>query len=720
MELRIPVTLCYKSLNIPDEYDNILSVAHRDDNDNIYLSIANDRMIFKTFMIRGNGSIKVYNDEPLRLNKYQLTPELTIHIKNKDLYIVSSEKTLDIFKNTSIVKYVFNPHERIGAIILRDNSILRKRYRLILGFNDNSYTIIEKPLIDVIPYANGFLLAYLEENSVVIEKTSTYEKKQYDIGITHSLKLTNSNDFISLMHDEGTLVIDRKNLQVIERVHSKNMVPLGQTRDGLILWNTETHGIYHKGTKNNKVILVCENRPLLIGFLKGKALLKCKNSIIELGNNNWRLHESSRKLLGKNIVAATIVGKYLVIGTSNEIFVWGPEKYYFKPKELLDILKLGGKSLVVVDKKNIGIIDVSKQIDPKDIVIYSDTSIDENLRLRKRLAFNNNIVVSSIAVRDNRVIKKKRNVFDLVIVGNEPVTFDILYYGKYEVEHSREDTSYYFKILSAYIINYHLKGEIIKRLLILRYSYINPFNKDIIKNLYVNNENIGSIKLMRRSKGINTIILPYNPNKIIKNARIDEEPILVKNINIALQRLSISKVILNKTNNKIMLSLMITSSGSTKDSTIGDAHVCIKGFFNGCKHFNTTYVKSSNELIQVPTTIDSRKKETSIVLYASLNYQYIHDIVVLDETRIPVETNTISLIPFLYKNKLYIVIDNLPFNNEDLLLITDRIEKIHIDRTPCIIRYNKTRLKSIKIKNISALKLHNNKIYYSNSSVKAC
>ncbi len=718
MELRIPVTLCYKSLNIPDEYDNILSVAHRDDSDNIYLSIANDRMVFKTFMIRGNGSIKVYNDEPLRLNDYQLTPELAIYVKNKDLHIVDPETTIDIFKNTSIVKYVFNPHERIGAAILKDNSILRKRYRLVLGFNDNSYTIIEKPLIDVIPYANGFLLAYLEENSVVIEKTSTYEKRQYDIGITHSLKLTCSNDFISLMYDEGTLVVDRKSLQVIEKVHSKNMVPLGQMRNGLILWNTETHGVYHKGTKNSKVILVCENRPLLIGFLKGKALLKCKNSIIELGNNNWRLHESSRKLLGKNIVAAAIVGGYLVIGTSNEVFVWGPEKYYFKPKEFIDVFKLGEKSLVVVDKKNIGIIDVSKQIDPNDIVIYSDTSIDENLRIRKRLAFNNNIVVSSITVRDNRVIKKKRNVFDLVITGNEPVTFDILYYGEYKVEHSREDISYYFEILSAYTINYHLKGEIIKRLLILRYSYINPFNKDIIKNLYVNNENIGSIKLMRRSKGINTIILPYNPNKVIENARIDEEPIPVKNINITLQRLSINKIILNKTNNKITLSLMITSSDHTKDDIIGDAHVCIKGFFNGCKHFNTTNMKSNNELIQVSTTIDPRRKETNIVLYVSLNYQHIHDMIVLDETKIPMEANAISLIPFLYKNKLYIVVDNLPFDNGDLLLITDRIEKIHINRTPYIIRYNEARLKYIK--NISALKLYNNKIYYSNSNVKAC
>ena len=718
MELRIPVTLCYKSLNIPDEYDNILSVAHRDDSDNIYLSIANDRMIFKTFMIRGNGSIKVYNDEPLRLNDYQLTPELAIYVKNKDLHIVDPETTIDIFKNTSIVKYVFNPHERIGAAILKDNSILRKRYRLVLGFNDNSYTIIEKPLIDVIPYANGFLLAYLEENSVVIEKTSTYEKRQYDIGITHSLKLTCSNDFISLMYDEGTLVVDRKSLQVIEKVHSKNMVPLGQMRNGLILWNTETHGVYHKGTKNSKVILVCENRPLLIGFLKGKALLKCKNSIIELGNNNWRLHESSRKLLGKNIVAAAIVGGYLVIGTSNEVFVWGPEKYYFKPKEFIDVFKLGEKSLVVVDKKNIGIIDVSKQIDPNDIVIYSDTSIDENLRIRKRLAFNNNIVVSSITVRDNRVIKKKRNVFDLVITGNEPVTFDILYYGEYKVEHSREDISYYFEILSAYTINYHLKGEIVKRFLILRYSYINPFNKDIIKNLYVNNENIGSIKLMRRSKGINTIILPYNPNKVIENARIDEEPIPVKNINITLQRLSINKIILNKTNNKITLSLMITSSDHTKDDIIGDAHVCIKGFFNGCKHFNTTNMKSNNELIQVSTTIDPRRKETNIVLYVSLNYQHIHDMIVLDETKIPMEANAISLIPFLYKNKLYIVVDNLPFDNGDLLLITDRIEKIHINRTPYIIRYNEARLKYIK--NISALKLYNNKIYYSNSNVKAC
>ncbi len=718
MELRIPVTLCYKSLNIQDGYDKILLVTHRDDNDDIYLSITNDRMVLKTFMIRGNGSIKVHNGEPLKLSDYQLAPELTIHVKNKDLHIVNSETTIDVLKNTSMVKYVFNPHERIGAAILKDNSILRKRYRLVLGFNDNSYTIIEKPLIDVIPYANGFLLAYLEENSVVIEKTSTYEKRQYDMGITHSLKLTDTNDFISLMYDEGTLVVDRKSLQVIEKVHSKNMIPLGQTRNGLILWNTETHGIYHKGTKNSKVILVCENRPLLVGFLKGKALLKCKNSIIELGNNNWRLHESSRKLLGKKIVAATIVGEYLVIGASNEVFVWGPEKYYFKPKELLDVLKLGEESLVVVDKKNIGIVDVSKQIDPNDVVIYSDTSIDENLRIKKRLAFNNNIVVSSIAVRDNRIIKKKRNVFDLVIVGNEPVTFDILYYGEYKVEHSREDISYYFEILSAYTINYHLKGEIVKRFLILRYSYINPFNKDIIKNLYVNNENIGSIKLMRRSKGINTIILPYNTNKVIENVRIDEEPISVKNINITLQKLSISEILLNKTNDEIALSLMITSSDYTKDDIIGDVHVCIKGFFNGCKHFNTTNVKSINELIQVPITIDPRRKETSIVLYISLNYQYIHDMIVLDETKIPVEANTISLIPLLYKNKLYIVVDNLPFNNGDLLLITNRIEKIHINRTPYIIRYNETRLKYIK--NISALKLHNNKIYYSNSSVKAC
>ncbi len=718
MELRVPVTLCYKSLNIPGMYDNILSIAHRDDNDNIYLSIANNRIIFKTFMIRDNGSIKVYNDEPLRLNNYQLTPELAIHVKNKNLHIIGPEKTIDIFKNASIVKYVFNPHERIGALILKDNSILRKRYRLVLGFSDNSYTIMEKPLIDVIPYANGFLLAYLEENSVVIEKISTYEKRQYDIGITHSLKLTDSNDFISLMYDKGTLIVDRKNLKVIEKTHSKNMIPLGQTRAGLILWNTETHGIYHKDMKNNKVILICENKPSFIGFLKGKAILKCKNSIIELSNNNWRLHESSRDLLGKNIVAATIVGEHLVIGTSNEVFVWGPEKYYFKPEELLNILKLGEKSLVIVDKKSIGIIDISKQIDPKDIVMYSDTSIDENLRLRKRLVFNNNIVLSDVVTKDNRIIKKKRNVFDLIIVGNKPVTFEILYYGKYKIEHSLEDTSYYFKILSAYIINYHLKGEIIKRLLILRYSYINPFNKDIIKDLYVNNESIGSVKLMRRSKGINTIILPYNPNKVIGNIRINGEPVLVKNINILLQRLSINKIVLNKTNNKIMLSLIITSSDPTKDNITRDVHICIKGFFNGCKHFNTTDVKNNNELIQVPTTIDPRRKEASIVLYAGLNYQYIYDMVVLDETKIPVEADTMSLIPFLYRNKLYIVIDNFPFDNGDLLLITDRIEKIHVDREPYIIRYDEKRFKHIEIKNISALKLYNNRVYYSNNIVK--
>ncbi len=715
MDLKIPLVIDYLPLNYRNKCRKIDVIVDKNDDNDIYISFTcNRNHVLRTLIVKSNSTINIKYNEWKGSYDYHLSPELFAYISNNKLIITNGKSVVGEIRASKIMKYIFNPHERIGAIVFTNTGIFKKKNYVIIGFNDGSYSILESSLLDIVPYANGFIVAYKDGKQVVLEKIPYGVESRYDIE-TNSLALHNCNGLISITYDDGSLIIDGKNMEILSNTSLRNGVPLGVANDTIVLWNPKSYAVYIKNyidsTSKEKIALICKSRPILAGTIEDKILLSCSNNIIEVKDNNWRLHEISKKILGKQLVSALIIGGALVVGTPDKVIVWSAEKYYFYVMNLLGITKSFNKHLIVIDENNIGVVDINKYIERANIVSNSKSQFDGNLRLKKRIEFNKNIIIQKIVSNGNRIIKKRQNSFDIIFIKNKPVIFDIVYYGKYEVKRDDSNTiSNSLKILSAEIMNYKTSNSI--GILNIEYVYTNPLDRDVFKPIKINGQEIGRIRLRKRSKGKSLLQIPVN--NVGNHNHIMIEDIIIPTNKYVVQKTqySINNISIDLINGKIILLINISASGFIDRNE--RMYVCVRGFFNGCKKLKL--INNVNANISVPVTINYSKDYIDILLYGLLELPHKVEAIKYDRKTITVDSNTISLVTTSHKNKLYVIVDDLPSTDKDvIILINEYTGKYKIKKLPFLLSYKPDRPLRKKVKAV-ILQLDRGTIYYNRSS----
>ncbi len=714
MNLRVPLVASYLPLNYHSKCEKLNVIIDESDNNDIYISLlCGYNHILKTLIIKPSLAIDVKCDEWRSSHRYYLSSGVFAYIDNDKLVIANKNDKVDEYKASRIIKYTFNPHERVGAIIFTDTSIFRKKSYAIIGFNDGSYSIFESSLLDVAPYVNGFIVAYKDGKQIVLEKIPYGVESRYNIE-TSSLALHNYNGLVSITHDNGSLIVNGRNMEVLSNVSLRNGIPLGIANNMIVLWNPKSHTVYMREYTNNtsgeKIALICKSRPILAGVLGDKILLSCSNSVLEVKDNNWRLHEVSKKILGKQLVSTVVVGKSLVVGTLDKTIVWGAEKYYFRVMNLLSITKYLGKYLIIVDGNGVGVVDINEYIEGSDIVSYNKLQFDGNLRLRRRIEFKKNLVVSKIISYRNKVIKKKQNSFDIIFIEGKPVVFDIVYYGKYKVENDTTTISNEFKVLSAGIISYKTTSSM--KILNIKYTYTNPLNKDILKPITIKEREIGYIKLKKRSKGLSLVQIPINNSEDFNHIRIENIIIPINKHTVQKTQYSINNVLIDLIDGKITLLVKILTNNPVNQSE--RTYVCVRGFLNGCRELRL--VNNADLIINVPVTINYSKDYINISLYGLLELPYEGKIIEYDRKSIAVNSDTISLIMITHKDKLYVIVDDLPSINDDIIILIDGVpEKYKVRKLPFLLSYKSD--KSLEKKtNAVLLQLYRGTLYYSRNN----
>ncbi len=714
MRLKIPVVVSYKPLKYQDKYGRVNIIIDEDNSKNIYVSLLRGHNhVLRTLIIKPNLEITIKHNEWYGSNGYYLSSNMFAYIEKNKLIISKGKDIVGEYKASDILKYVFNPHERIGAIIYTDNSIFSKRKKhAIIGFSDGSYNIVESSILDIIPYADGFIIAYKEDKQIVLERIPYGIESRFNIE-TNSLALYRYESLLAVSHDNGSLIIDGRNMDALNNVPLKYSIPLGITDNILVLWNYRSHAIHIKRHNNHKdiIALICKSRPLLAGVLEDKILLGCSNSIIEVRNSSWRLHEASKEILGDQLVSALVIGNSLVVGTPKKIIVWGTEKYSFNTTCLLGLRGLLDKYLLTIDNNGVGIVNINKYIDSNTVIVRDTLELDKNLRLKRKIEFNKKLVISSIIPNGNKVMMKKHNSFNIIFVNNKPVIFNILYYGEYKAENHTILFDYNLEVLSAKIMHYS-KTDAPTDMLNVLYKYINPLNKDILEPVIVNGKKIGYIRLRRKSKGISLIQIPMDTNIYSDSVKVGNIVVPVSKRFIKYTKLYIDDILIDLIDGKLALILKILTENPINNYE--QVYVCARGFFNGCKELKL--VDNNYQTISVPVTVNYFKKHINLSLYKLNKQPHNTEIIKYDSKNIMVDSNTISLITTIYKNKIYSIIDNLPANNYIIVLVNGIIEKYNVRELPLLLSYRLDDFSRRKV-NIAVLQLYNETLYYNRNQL---